>query len=337
MLDGEHRTLALAGGCESMSRVQIGLSGRLSDWVRKFAQARSLGQKFGRIAKLRPADIGLFIPSVTNRSTGKSMGEHTEETAKAWAGLSRAAQDTVALESHRNAVAAWDRGFFDDLVIPIGNVRRDTIPRANTSLEQLARLSPAFDRTSGLGSITAGNASPLTDGAAGIWVASDAGLTKLPSDTPRARLVDWEIASIDLWNEGLLMAPAYAIPRLLARNGLAYRDIAVWEIHEAFAAQVLAHVAALEDPAFLRDRAGVNATFGVVSARPDQSERRHDRTGPPIRRYGRANLKSSGERTRGASGRRTRDRQHLRRRRPRQRRPLGIGGNRGGVAQKRHS
>ena len=147
--------------------------------------------------------------------------------------------------------------------IPIGNVRRDTIPRANTSLGQLARLSPAFDRTSGLGSITAGNASPLTDGAAGIWVASDAGLTKLPSDTPRARLVDWEIASIDLWNEGLLMAPAYAIPRLLARNGLAYRDIAVWEIHEAFAAQVLAHVAALEDPAFLRDRAGVNATFGV--------------------------------------------------------------------------
>ncbi len=263
MLDGRHRTLALAGGCESMSRVQIGLSGRLSDWVRKFSQARSIGQKFGRIAKLRPADIGLFIPSVTNRSTGKSMGEHTEETAKAWAGLSRAAQDTVALKSHRNAVAAWDRGFFDDLVIPIGNVRRDTIPRANTSLEQLARLSPAFDRTSGLGSITAGNASPLTDGAAGIWVASDAGLTKLPSDTPRARLVDWEIASIDLWNEGLLMAPAYAIPRLLARNGLAYRDIAVWEIHEAFAAQVLAHVAALEDPAFLRDRAGVNATFGV--------------------------------------------------------------------------
>ncbi len=262
MLDGEHRTLALVGGCESMSRVQIGLSGRLSDWVRKFAQARSIGEKFRRIGKLRPADLGLFIPSVTNRSTGKSMGEHTEETAKAWAGLSRVEQDSVALSSHRNAVAAWDSGFFDDLVIPVGAVRRDTIPRANTSLEQLAKLAPAFDRTSGLGSITAGNASPLTDGAAGLWVASEAGLAKLPSGTPRARLVDWEIASIDLWNEGLLMAPAYAIPRLLARHGLAYRDIALWEIHEAFAAQVLAHVAALEDPAFLRDRAGVNAAFG---------------------------------------------------------------------------
>jgi acetyl-CoA C-acetyltransferase len=262
MLDGNVRSLALAGGCESMSHVQIGLSRRLSDWLRKFTQSRSLGEKLGRIGKLRPADLGLFIPTVTNRSTGKSMGEHTEETAKAWAGLSRVAQDTVALNSHRNAVAAWERGFFDDLVIPIGEVRRDTIPRANTSLEQLAKLSPAFDRTSGLGSITAGNASPLTDGAAGVWVATEAGLAKLPSGTPRARLVDWEIASIDLWNEGLLMAPAYAIPRLLERNGLEYSDIALWEIHEAFAAQVLAHVAALEDPAFLRDRVGTNASFG---------------------------------------------------------------------------
>ena len=148
------------------------------------------------------------------------MGEHTEETAKAWSGLSRVEQDSVALASHRNAIAAWDRGFFDDLVIPVANVRRDTIPRANTSLEQLAKLAPAFDRASGLGTITAGNASPLTDGAAGLWVASEAGLEKLPTGTARARLVDWEIASIDLWNEGLLMAPAYAIPRLLARNGL---------------------------------------------------------------------------------------------------------------------
>jgi acetyl-CoA C-acetyltransferase len=262
MLDGTHRTLALVGGCESMSRVQLGLSQRFSDWVRTFTHARSIGEKAERIARLRLADIGLFIPSVSNRSTGKSMGEHTEETAKVWSGLTRVEQDTVALNSHRNAVAAWDRGFFDDLVIPVGTVRRDTIPRSQTSLEQLAKLSPAFDRASGLGTITAGNASPLTDGAAGLWVASEAGLAKLPNGTPRARLVDWEIASIDLWHEGLLMGPAYAIPRLLERNGLAYRDVALWEIHEAFAAQVLAHVVALEDASFLRERAGVNATFG---------------------------------------------------------------------------
>jgi acetyl-CoA C-acetyltransferase len=263
MLDGKHRTLALVGGCESMSGVQLGLSRRFSEWVRKFAQARTLGEKAARIGALRPADIRLFIPSVTNRSTGKSMGEHTEETAKAWSGVTRIEQDTVALNSHRNAVAAWDRGFFDDLVIPLGDVRRDTIPRANTSLEQLARLSPAFDRASGLGTITAGNASPLTDGAAAVWVASDAGLAKLPAGTPRVQLIDWEIASIDVWNEGLLMAPAYAIPRLLERNGLTYGDVGLWEIHEAFAAQVLAHVEALEDLAFVRDRAGVHAALGA--------------------------------------------------------------------------
>ncbi len=157
-------------------------------------------------------------------------------------------------------MAAWKRGFFDDLVVPLGGVTRDAIPRADTSLEKLARLAPAFDRRGG--TITAGNSSPLTDGAAGVWVASEAGLARLPGHLARAKLVDWEIASIDLWNEGLLMAPAYAIPRMLARCGLRYSDIALWEIHEAFAAQVLAHVALLEDRAFLRDRAGVDRDFG---------------------------------------------------------------------------
>jgi len=263
MLDGEHRTLALAGGCESLSRVQLGLNQRFSDWIRHFKQSRSIGQKFGRVAALRLSDIGLYIPSVTNRSTGKSMGEHMEETVKEWGGIPRAEQDRIALESHRNATAAWERGFFDDLVLPIGDVTRDTLPRANTSLELLAKLAPAFDRESGLGSITAGNSSPLTDGAAAVWVASDSGLRKLPSGIPRVRWVDWEIASVDLWREGLLMAPAYAIPRLLERNGLSYGDVALWEIHEAFAAQVLAHIAALEDPAFLRDRVGIAHDFGT--------------------------------------------------------------------------
>jgi acetyl-CoA C-acetyltransferase len=138
---------------------------------------------------------------------------------------------------------------------------RDTIPRPDTSLEKLARLAPAFDRRNG--TITAGNSSPLTDGAAGVWVASDAGLARLPADLPRVKLVDWELASIDLWNEGLLMAPAYAIPRLLARAGLRYTDIALWEIHEAFAAQVLAHMALLDDRTFLRERVGVDRELGT--------------------------------------------------------------------------
>jgi acetyl-CoA C-acetyltransferase len=229
--------------------------------VRKFQQARSLGQKIAHFGDLGLGDIRLHIPSVTNRTTGLSMGEHTEITAKQW-GIARADQDAFALEDHRRAVAAWERGFFDDLVVPIGEVRRDTIPRKDTSLDKLGKLPPTFDRTSGQGSLTAGNSSPLTDGAASLWVASAAGLEKLPAGTPRAKLVDWEIGSIDPRIEGLLMAPAFIIPRLLARNGLTYADIALWEIHEAFAAQVLFHIKALEDPNFLINKAAVDPIFG---------------------------------------------------------------------------
>jgi acetyl-CoA C-acetyltransferase len=262
MIDGTTRNLALVGGVDSLSRIQLGLGSSLSDWIRQFQNARSLGQKLSHAFDLKLHDVRLYIPAVSNRTTGMSMGEHTEITAKAWK-ISREAQDQVALESHRNSVAAWDRGFFDDLVIPFGDLRRDTIPRKDTSLEKLARLSPAFDRTSGHGTLTAGNSSPLTDGASSIWVASDAGLAKLPAAIPRVKLIDWEIVSVDFRIEGLLMAPPYAIPRLLKRNSLVYDDIHLWEIHEAFAAQVLAHIKALESPEFLRDKAGVTAGFGV--------------------------------------------------------------------------
>jgi len=190
------------------------------------------------------------------------MGEHTELTAKEWH-VSREDQDRIALASHEHAVAAWERGFFDDLVIPIDGVRRDTIPRADTSMDKLAKLSPSFDRSSGLGTLTPGNSSPLTDGAASLWVAAPAGLAKLPASTYRARLVDWEITAIDLRTEGLLMAPAYAIPRLLARNGLTYEDIDIWEIHEAFAAQVIAHIKALESADFLSRKVHVDAPLGA--------------------------------------------------------------------------
>lgn len=262
MINGVNRNLALVGGVESMSRVQLGLGQPLSDWVRKFQQARSLGQKLAHVAELKLGDIQIYIPAVTNRTTGMSMGEHTEITAKDW-DIGREDQDRLALEGHQRAVAAWDRGFFDDLVIPVGDLRRDTIPRKDTSLEKLARLPPAFDRTSGRGTLSAGNSSPLTDGAASLWVASGRGLESLPAGTPRARLVDWEIASVDYRIEGLLMAPAFAIPHLLARNGLTYADIDLWEIHEAFTAQVLFHVKALESPEFLRQKAGVEPNFGA--------------------------------------------------------------------------
>src|ERR1700749_3246268 len=254
-------SLAMVGGVESMTRVQIGLGQNLSDGLRHMFQARSTGQRFALLRKLRPSDIRLFVPEVKNRVTGKSMGEHTEDMAKTW-NIGRAEQDALALASHQAAVAAQDRGFFADLIVPVDGISKDHFPRRDTSMEKLAKLKPAFDRTSGKGTITAGSSSPLTDGAAGIWVATEAGLARLPGELPRVRLVDFEMAAVDILNEGLLMAPVTAIPRLLARNNLAFDDIALWEIHEAFSAQVLCHLKALEDRDFVRAKAGVEHTFG---------------------------------------------------------------------------
>jgi len=257
MLGHGGKELALVGGVESMSRVQIGLSQNFSDWLRRLSQARSITQRLALFKNLRARDIRLHILAVANRATGKSMGEHCEEMAKTW-GIAREAQDKLALASHEKAIAGQKAGFFDDLVVPVEGMSRDGFPRADTSLERLAKLQPAFDRKSGQGTITAGNSSPLTDGAAGLWVATSAGLKRLPGAIPHARLVDWEVAAVDIFHEGLLMAPTYAIPRMLARNGLKYGDIGLWEIHEAFSAQVLCNVAAFESAAFRRDKVGVD-------------------------------------------------------------------------------
>jgi acetyl-CoA C-acetyltransferase len=261
MFGRKRAALAMVGGVESMSRVQIGLGQNFSVWLRRMFQARSAADRLSILRRLRPSDIRLFVPEVKNRVTGRSMGEHTEDMAKEW-DIGRGAQDELALEGHQRAIAAQDRGFFADLILPLDGIDKDHFPRRDTSMESLARLKPVFDRTSGRGTLTAGNSSPLTDGAAAIWVADDEGVDRLPKPLPRARLVDFEMAAVDIFHEGLLMAPVTAIPRLLARHGLTFDDIALWEIHEAFSAQVLCHIKALEDKAFVRAKAGVEHTFG---------------------------------------------------------------------------
>ena len=259
--DAAGRSLALVGGAEAMSRIQIGLSQGLSDDLRAFMEARDLAGRWAAVRGTKARDVRLFIPQIKNRATGKSMGEHTEEMAKGWE-ISRAQQDELALASHQKAAAGWAAGFFDDLVLRMEETGRDTLVRADSSMEALGRLRPAFDRTSGQGTLTAGNSSPLTDGAAAMWVATAEGLKRLPAEVPRVRLVDYVANAIDLFNEYLLMAPAYAIPRLLARNGLTYADVALWELHEAFTAQVASHIKAIQDPAFLKDKAQVTAKLG---------------------------------------------------------------------------
>jgi acetyl-CoA C-acetyltransferase len=255
--------LGLAGGTESMTHVQIGLTQPFSDWLRRLGQARAWKTRAEIAAQLPGHDIHLQLQSIKNRATGKSMGEHSEETAQKWE-IGREEQDALALLSHQRAVAAQERGFFDDLILGVDGVLRDAFPRRDTSLEALGRLGPVFDKLSGRGTHTAGNSSPLTDGAAALWVASETGLSRLPSTTPRARLVDFELAAVDIRNEGLLMAPAYVIPRLLVRNGLRFEDIQLFEIHEAFSGQVLYQLKALESRSFLQDKARVDVELGRV-------------------------------------------------------------------------
>ena len=252
--------LSLVGGAEVMSRPSLNLTAEASKRLTDLF-AKDAGAALAALQSLTVRDYVLPTKGWANRITGRTMGDHMEETAKAW-NISRAAQDDWALKSHQRAVAGWSSGFFDDLVVPLPELTHDANPRADTSIERLAALKPAFDRDSGLGSITAGNSSPITDGAAGCWVANEAGIARLPTDTPHVRLVDYEMSAVDLHTEGLLMAPSYGIPRLLSRHRLGFSDIALWEIHEAFAAQVLANVAAITDPDWVRAKAGVEADMG---------------------------------------------------------------------------
>jgi acetyl-CoA C-acetyltransferase/acetyl-CoA acyltransferase len=251
--------LALVGGVETMSHRPVALRQVKADQIAATA-IRDLPAALRLLEAVTPADFEIPANAWANRISGRSMGEHTEDTAKLY-GITRAAQDALALASHQNAVRGRDRdGFFDDLVLPAFGVEHDTLPRTDTSLEKLAALPTVFDR-SDAGSLTAGNASPLTDGAAGVWVADAAGLKRL-GGPPAVRLVDWQLAAMSYAVEGILMAPARAIPRLLARHGLKAADVAVWELHEAFAAQVLANIQAAMDPAYRREHAKVDADLG---------------------------------------------------------------------------
>jgi acetyl-CoA C-acetyltransferase len=256
---GGSTDVALVGGVEVMSRPPVGLKQAAIDSLLSLFRKNPAEALVG-LGSLKPTDFNLPTKGWANRITGRTMGDHMEDTAKQWK-ITREAQDEWALRSHERSIAAWQSGFFGDLVLPLPEIAKDANPRADTSLEKLASLPLAFDRTSGQGTLTAGNSSPITDGAAGVWVLSAKGRERLPDGVPSVRLSDFEVAAVD-FADGLLMAPSYAIPRLLDRNGLKFDDIDLWEIHEAFAAQVLANVAALERPGWIAERTKVSRNFG---------------------------------------------------------------------------
>ena len=249
----------IGGGSDTTSDVPIVYGKSLRRRILKMAAARSLGQRLAAWKGFRPRELKPEFPGVAEPRTGKSMGDHCEMMAKEW-GISREDQDALAYASHQHAAAAYESGFFRDLVVPFRGLDRDNILRADTTLEKLATLKPAFDKISGKGTLTAGNSTPLTDGASAALLASD-DWAKAHGHEPMAYLVDSQVAAVDfVHGEGLLMAPAWAVAQLLARNGLTLQDFDFYEIHEAFAAQVLCTLKAWESEDFCRDKLNVNGS-----------------------------------------------------------------------------
>jgi acetyl-CoA C-acetyltransferase len=255
--------VAAAGGVDTTSDAPIGLGDNLRRTLLGLRRSKSNVERLKLVGKL-PASLGVEIPVNSEPRTGLSMGEHQAITAKQM-GIKRVDQDELAAASHRNMAAAYDRGFFDDLVTPFLGLYRDDNLRPDASLDKLAKLKPVFGVKSGDATMTAGNSTPLTDGASVALLASEDWAAE-HSLTPLAYFVDAETASVDYVTgaDGLLMAPTYAVPRLLARNGLSLQDFDFYEIHEAFASVVLAHLQAWESEEYCKERLGLDAALGPI-------------------------------------------------------------------------
>lgn len=253
----------IACGVDTTSDAPVAVNRGLQRVLMDLNAAKTSGAKLKHLLRaMHPKHLVPELPANAEPRTGKSMGQHAEITAKRY-GISREAQDALALASHQKLAKAYDEGFFDDLVMPYHGLKRDNNLRPDSSLEKLAKLPPAFDRNGG--TITAANASPLTDGASAVLLASEewAQQKRLPI---LAYLVTGEVAAVDFVDEreGLLMAPAYAIPRMLKRLGLSLQDFDFYEIHEAFAAVVLCTLAAWESDAFCRTKLGLPGALGSI-------------------------------------------------------------------------
>ncbi len=255
--------VAAAGGVDTTSDAPIGVGDDLRRSLLALRRSTSNLDRLKLVGRL-PAALGVEIPTNGEPRTGLSMGEHAAITAKQM-GIKRTDQDQLAAASHRNMAAAYDRGFFDDLVTPFLGLYRDNNLRPDSSVEKLATLKPVFGVKGGDATMTAGNSTPLTDGASVVLLASQE-WAQTHSREPLAYFVDAQTAAVDYVNgeDGLLMAPTYAVPRLLARNGLSLADFDFYEIHEAFASVVLAHLQAWESQDYCKERLGLDAALGSI-------------------------------------------------------------------------
>ena len=252
------------GGSDTTSDVPIAVNKKLRNRLLELNRARTLGERVK--AALKGFSFGEFkpeFPGVAEPRTGKSMGESCEDMAKTWQ-ISREDQDRLAFESHRKAAAAYERGFYADLVMPFRDLQKDNILRPDTTIEKLATLKPAFDKRSGKGTLTAGNSTNLSDGASVALLASEQWARDNNKEI-QAFLVDAQVAAVDfVAGEGLLMAPAWAVAQLLKRNNLTLQDFDFYEIHEAFAAQVLCTLKAWESEEFCKTKLGMDGALGSI-------------------------------------------------------------------------
>ena len=253
----------IAGGTDTTSDAPVAISDKLRKKLMKVNAARDTAGRVKALGAIRPGDIGLEIPQNGEPRTRLSMGEHAALTALEWE-ITREAQDELAATSHQHLAAAYERGFLDDQVTPFRGLERDNNLRPDSTAEKLAKLKPVFGKGEAA-TMTAGNSTPLTDGASVVLLSSEEWASERGLE-PLAFLADAETAAVDYvhGNEGLLMAPAYAVPRMLERNGLTLQDFDFYEIHEAFASQVLATLKAWEDPIFCKERLGLDAPLGAI-------------------------------------------------------------------------
>jgi len=253
----------IAGGVDTASDAPVAVNDRLRNILLDLNRAKTLQDRLKVLARVRPKDVVPEIPRNAEPRTRKSMGDHAALTALEW-GITREAQDELAYRSHVNLAKSYDRGFQNDLITPYLGLETDQNLRADTTLEKLAKLKPVFGKGE-TATMTAGNSTPLTDGASTVLLATD----EWASDhglRPLAYLTHSQTAAVDYVKgaEGLLMAPAYAVPRMLKRAGLTLQDFDYYEIHEAFASQVLATLKAWEDPIFCKERLGLDAPLGEI-------------------------------------------------------------------------
>lgn len=254
----------IGGGSDTTSDVPIVYGKQLRARLLAANRAKTTGDKIKALTRgFKFAELKPEFPGVAEPRTGKSMGDHCEDMAKEWH-ISREDQDALAVASHKKLAAAYERGFFSDLVVPFRGVERDNNLRPDSSLEKLATLKPAFDKVSGRGTLTAGNSTPLTDGASAALLASDE-WARAHGHEPLAYLRDSQVAAVDfVHGEGLLMAPTVAVAELLKRNNLTLQDFDIYEIHEAFAAQVLCTLRAWESADYCKNRLGLDAPLGSI-------------------------------------------------------------------------